>query len=281
MKKGSFYKKIRFKYKLSILNENTLEEIWHIRLSMLNVFLLTFFVAVLYFFIIAYLIINTPLRGFLPGYTENINLRKQVLVDAVQVDSLMQVVDNQTSYVDMLRKVMSGDVSVDTSSNIRLLTDQERAKISLEATSAESDYKAEYEKSQKENPTTSSEDPGSYYLMSTPVMGVVTSKYDLSCGRNGIVVMAERKSSVHAILDGVVVFSGYSTDNFYAMQIQHADNLISIYRIRQPFLKKVGDDVHAGEILSTFLSEGKDKEVNFELWKMGKPLNPESFMSFK
>lgn len=42
--------------------------------------------------------------------------------------------------------------------------------------------------------------------MSTPVMGVVTSKYDLSCGRNGIVVMAERKSSVHAILDGVVVF---------------------------------------------------------------------------
>ncbi|HOI26824.1 MAG TPA: M23 family metallopeptidase [Paludibacteraceae bacterium] len=279
MKKSSFFKKIKFKYKLSILNENTLEELSHIRLSLLNVFLLTFFVAVMYFFMIAYLIIKTPLRGFLPGYTENISLRKQVLLDAVQIDSLLHVVNEQTEYVQMLRKVMANDVQVDSTSNIKLLTEQERAKCSVEASDKEKEFREEYEESQKKEPK-SHDKQDLNYLMTKPTLGVVTSKYDPSSGRNGIVVMTDRKSSVHAIMDGIVIFSGYSPDNYYVLQIQHVDNLISIYTIKQPFLKKVGDNVQGGEILATFLDEAAEYEVKFELWKMGRPLDPETFMTF-
>ena len=37
--KLSFWKRIRFKYKLSFINENTLEEVWSFRLSQLSVFI--------------------------------------------------------------------------------------------------------------------------------------------------------------------------------------------------------------------------------------------------
>ncbi len=46
----SFLQRMRFKYKIAILNENTLEEVWRIRLSKLSVFFVCFFVAIIYFF---------------------------------------------------------------------------------------------------------------------------------------------------------------------------------------------------------------------------------------
>ena len=38
----SFLQRMRFKYKIAILNENTLEEVWRARLSKMSVFLFCF-----------------------------------------------------------------------------------------------------------------------------------------------------------------------------------------------------------------------------------------------
>ena len=38
--KKSFWRRIRFKYKLSVINEGTLEEVWTFRLSQLSAFAL-------------------------------------------------------------------------------------------------------------------------------------------------------------------------------------------------------------------------------------------------
>ncbi|MCQ2193440.1 MAG: M23 family metallopeptidase [Paludibacteraceae bacterium] len=280
-KKKSFFNKIRFKYKLSILNENTLEEVWHIRLSMLSVFLSVFSVAVLYFFLIAMLISYTPLRGFVPGYIENATLRKQVLVDAVTVDSLLQEVDKHTAYVEMLRRVMSNEVVVDSASTIKSITEKEREHLNLDPSEKEFAFRSEFEESERTTNVHETVPKSSEYLMCTPVIGVVTAKFDPLVGRNGMTLVAEPKSSVYSVLDGVVTFSGFSSNGDYVLQVQHVDAMLSIYRIKQPFLKKVGDDIHAGEILATFLDASADFEVNFEIWKAGKPVNPATLLSFK
>ena len=128
-KLDNFLKKIRFKYKISILNENTLEEVFHIRLSKGTVVGAGFLIAIVYFFLIAFLIIKTPIRGFLPGYTENINLRRQLMQDALVVDSLSEQLDLQIQYMEGLRAVMSGKVLLDSASTTQALSNITSDKI--------------------------------------------------------------------------------------------------------------------------------------------------------
>ncbi len=279
---NSFYQKIRFKYKLSILNENTLEEVWRFRLSKLSVFLASFFIAVLYFFLIAFLIIKTPLRSFLPGYTENVNLRKQVMLDAVRVDSLEAAIKEQAQYVTMLRSVMTGSVFVDSSATVNSLLIQENTKIDLEKSPKEGAFCAEFEEAEKYSITTGNDDKHTdmNYLMHRPARGIISDRFDEKSKRFGISMNMEPKSSVYATLDGVVLFSGFSAnDDSFVMHIQHVNDLISVYKVKQPFLKKVGDDIRAGEILATFNGEAGSRLI-FELWRKGQPLNPESYIMF-
>ena len=70
-KKGwhkAFWNNFRFKYKLTIINENTLEEVVGLHVSKLNG-LSVLLTALAFLFLIAALIITlTPLRNYLPGY---------------------------------------------------------------------------------------------------------------------------------------------------------------------------------------------------------------------
>ena len=75
--KLSFWKRIRFKYKLSFINENTLEEVWSFRLSQLSVFIS---LGVFAFSLVAFtalIIIMTPIRNYLPGYLD-VEVRKEI-----------------------------------------------------------------------------------------------------------------------------------------------------------------------------------------------------------
>ncbi|MDR1729925.1 MAG: M23 family metallopeptidase [Prevotellaceae bacterium] len=279
---NSFYQKIRFKYKLSILNENTLEEVWRFRLSKLSVFLASFFMAVVYFFLIAFLIIQTPLRSFLPGYTENINLRKQVMLDAVQVDSLAGLMHEQEQYVAMLRGVMTGNVFVDSAATVNSLLTQENAKIDLEKSQKEAAFCDEFEEDEKYSVTTGDDNNQAdmNYLMHRPARGIISNRFDEKNRLWGISMNMETNSSVYATLDGVVLFSGFSVnDDSFVMHIQHVNDLISVYKIKQPFLKKIGEEIRVGEILATL--DGKtEPRLMFELWRKGQPLNPESYIMF-
>ena len=65
----AFWNNIKFKYKLTIINENTLEEVAGIRVSKLNGLSVLLTVITVIFVIAATIIAFTPLRNYLPGYT--------------------------------------------------------------------------------------------------------------------------------------------------------------------------------------------------------------------
>jgi hypothetical protein len=63
-------RRIRDQYRLVILNEETLEERISFKLSRLNVFVAIGLLSILLVFITTYIIAFTPLKEYIPGYTD-------------------------------------------------------------------------------------------------------------------------------------------------------------------------------------------------------------------
>lgn len=276
----SFLQRLRFKYKLAILNENTLEEVWRIRLSKLSVFTICFSVAVIYFFLIAFLIIKTPLRGFLPGYADNAKMGKELMLMAVQVDTISEKVMLQTQYVEALRAIVSGKVEIDSTMDKQTMVNAASNAL-LEASERELAFRDSFEAQEATELSigVSSEKETVNNLMHKPASGRVIEVFSHQKNSFGLTLAASPNSSVYAILDGVVISCEYTLNNVYVLVVQHPDNMTSVYKIHQPFLKKVGEKVQAGEIITTFLKEA-DTYFEFQLWKEGVPLNPQLFISF-
>ena len=67
------------------------------------------------------------------------------------------------------------------------------------------------------------------------------------------------------------------------IQVQHEDNYLSIYKNNTRLLKKAGDKVKAGEGIAVTGEKAESKtgtQFYFELWKQGKPVNPEDVIIF-
>ena len=86
-RRKAFWRNFKFKYKLTIVNENTLEEVVGIHVSKLNGLSVLITVLTVLFLIAASIIAFTPLRNYLPGYM-NSEVRKQIVSNALLVDSL-------------------------------------------------------------------------------------------------------------------------------------------------------------------------------------------------
>ena len=145
MKKArkAFWHNIRFKYKLSIVNENTLEEVVGIHVSKLNgLSVLLVFCAVI-FFIASLIIVFTPLRNYLPGYM-NSEVRAQVVANALRADSLQAALNRQNRYVINIRDILSGQVKADTVQSIDSLTDLREEEL-IARSQIEDEFRKQYE----------------------------------------------------------------------------------------------------------------------------------------
>ena len=100
----AFWKNFKFKYKLTIVNENTLEEIVGLRVSKLNGLSVLLCVLAVLFLIASCIITFTPLRNYLPGYM-NSEVRTQIVDNALRVDSLQQVLNKQNLYIMNIQDV--------------------------------------------------------------------------------------------------------------------------------------------------------------------------------
>ena len=143
-----FIQKIRFKYRVSVLNENTLEESWHIRLSRFSVFMFvsTFFLAT--FILLTVLIFTTPIARYLPGYGETGN-RSSIIAESMRTDSLVQQVDLQEGYIDIIKGIINGKMKPDSIASLDSIALKQRAKILMEKSKREKDFVDKYEKEEK------------------------------------------------------------------------------------------------------------------------------------
>ncbi|HEY0434196.1 MAG TPA: hypothetical protein VGC95_10015 [Chitinophagaceae bacterium] len=112
---GSTFKRLRNRYRLVVMNDDTYEEVVTFKLSRLSVYVMlsTIFV-VLVGFTVA-LIVFTPLKYYIPGY-DDLKIGREYRQLKYRTDSLEQQIGYQARYIDGLKKVLKGDgtMSLDT-----------------------------------------------------------------------------------------------------------------------------------------------------------------------
>ena len=274
-KRKMFWRNFKFKYKLTITNENTLEEVVGIHVSKLNgvsVLLLTFTVI---FFIVSTIIVFTPLRNYLPGYM-NSEVREQVVVNALRADSLQDALNRQRLYIMNIQDIFKGQVKVDTVHSIDSLTIA-RSEELMERTQQEEEFRKQYEEKERYNLTATDYNITSGLIFHRPTRGMMSSGFDANKKHYGVDIAATPNESVLATLDGTVILSTYTAETGYVIQIQHGQNMVSIYKHCGSLLKKEGDVVKAGEAIALVGSTGEKTtgpHLHFELSNNGGALDP-------
>jgi lipoprotein NlpD len=278
----AFWNNIKFKYKLTIINENTLEEVIGLHVSKLNGFSVLLATLAVVFFIASMIIIFTPLRNYLPGYM-NSDVRNLIVENALRLDSLYDAADRQRMYIMNIQDIFSGQVRVDSVENIDSLTTL-RADSLMERTKREEEFRQHYEETEKYNLTSLTAQPVTPGLVFyKPALGMITKHFDKEKGHYGTDIAVSRNESALAVLDGTVLMSSYTAETGYVIAVQHNQGIVSIYKHCGSLLKRVGDNVSAGEAIATIGGHGYSARVphlHFEMWSKGVAIDPEKCIVF-
>lgn len=278
----AFWSNIKFKYKLTIINENTLEEVVGIRVSKLNGISVLLSVLTVLFLIAAAIITFTPLRNYLPGYM-NSDVRAQVVENALRADSLQQLVERQNLYIMNIQDIFRGTVRVDTVQSMDSLTTMREDSL-MERTQREADFRKQYEETEKYNLTSITTRPDIEGLIFyRPTRGMITDKFDADRKHYGTDIAANPGESVLATLDGTVILSTYTAETGYVIEVQHNQDFVSVYKHCGSLLKREGDAVQAGEAIALVGNSGQlttGPHLHFELWHKGRAVNPEQYIVF-
>jgi len=281
-KRKAFWKNFKFKYKLTVTNEDTLEEVVGIHVSKLNGVSVLLSVVTIVFLIASLIIAFTPLRNYLPGYM-NTEVREQVVLNALRADSLKWVLERQQMYIMNIQDIISGNVKVDSVQSIDSLTTL-RSEELMERTQAEENFRKQYEETERYNLTTIDNATAvSGLIFFRPTRGMISSEFNANQNHFGIDIAANPNESVLATLDGTVILATYTADTGYVIQVQHTQNLVSVYKHCGSLLKKVGDTVKAGEAIALVGNTGEKTtgpHLHFEIWNRGRALDPNKYIVF-
>ncbi|MBQ8866518.1 MAG: M23 family metallopeptidase [Bacteroidaceae bacterium] len=285
-KKKHWWQNIKFKYKLTVINENTLEEVFGLYVSKLNGLSVLLGVLFVLFLVTSLLMVYTPLRNYLPGYMSN-ELRSTIVTNALKVDSLEQVAEQQHRYVQNIQDLLAGRVELDSVQTMTDIDSLREMPVDMleDASEREELFRMQYEEDERYNLVGSrrnSTEMGDR-KMHRPTRGIIASVFDVDNQHYGVDIAAVPNSSVLAVLDGTVLWSGYSMEAGYVIAIQHKKGLVSVYMHCNSLLKKQGQSVKAGEAVGLVGNKGVHTvgpHLHFELWSDGEPLNPEQYIVF-
>ena len=282
--KVRLWDRLKYKYKLSVINETSYEEVFNFRLSQLHVLTALSVLAVILVVLTILLIAFTGLREFIPGYPDG-NMRQMMAQNALRVDSLENELLKRDRFFKSIRLVLNGG---DTTSLERSREDTARYRndtIRFQISEQENEFRAAIEERERFNLSLGMKEQNhDYYHFFPPVEGIVTQSFDEKKRHYGTDIVAKANAKVAAVLDGVVIFTDWTVKTGYVIQVQHTNDLISVYKHNSILLKKQGDYVRAGEVLGVVGNTGEESSgphLHFELWRAGNPLNPENFIKFK
>jgi len=270
--KKKFREKLKDTYRISVVDVEDLKEVGRYQLSMRRIYALVIGSILLVSTIVIFLIFFTPIRTLVPGYgdiEENskfIELRKKLGV-------LEDELETQMVYTQGLQNMLSGKGLDD----LEPLDNHDHTAESNEKNTsvvvADEDVK-EHEFTKLLH--------NRWFV--PPVLGPVSAIFDRSINHFGVDILAPKNTAIKSISEGVVIASDFTLDTGNTLMIQHADNVISVYKHNSALLKKIGDKVSAGEAIAIIGNTGTMSDgphLHFELWYDGKPVNPENFINFK
>jgi septal ring factor EnvC (AmiA/AmiB activator) len=114
-----------------------------------------------------------------------------------------------------------------------------------------------------------------------PVRGELAARFGspqqaLSPSPKGVFFRAAAGEDVRAVAAGQVVFADWMRGYGNLLILDHGDGYLSVYGNNEAVLKRVGDAVHAGDVVATVGASGGNETsgLYFELRHQGRPFDP-------
>ena len=282
-KRKKLLKRLKSRFRLTVLNESTFEEKFSYSLTPLNVIIMFGGMLIVFGVLIYLLVAFTPLKNYvIPDYASTI-YREEAHIARMQADSLLDESRKTERYLNDLKVILSGGTlrnatdslqsgaaSADLNYNVSDLDESMRQKIS------------EQDRFSIEA-VEETEDRKKGLILFKPVNGTIFSSFNPKDGHYGIDLVAPKDDPVKSVLDGTVIAAAFTADDGNIISVQHANNLVSVYKHNSVLLRKVGDMVKAGESIAFIGDTGENSEgphLHFELWENGAPVNPTQYLSF-
>jgi len=285
--KKNFFQKLRNKYRLAIFNEQTYEEVWQMRLSRLNVFTVVGSLAIVLVLLVILLIAYTGLREYIPGYPDG-NQRRMMVRNVNRVDSLITEIEKRDRFFQSIKSVVSGEVPPSEQEGIVEGVSGRQQNVSFEKSKKDEAFREQIEAEEKYNLAVldnSEKIPelNQIYFYS-PLKGFVVKNFNESENHFGVDIVSNKGETVLSIMDGTVIFAGWTVETGYTLMIQHSSDLISTYKHNSNLLKKAGDKISAGEAIANVGNSGElttGPHLHFELWYQGTAVDPTEYILFE
>lgn len=281
--KKKFVERLKNKYRLTLFNDATFHESFSIRLTGMRMFTVVTVVASVLVAITILIIAYTPLKELVPGYPSG-EMRHQIIKNSLAVDSLEYQLQVRDEFIHNFKTLVKGGVpeekiqTLDTAIRINQIhfsnfnhdsvfqdkIMEEKLNLSLLTNEKEAKKLSEI-----------------HFFV--PLKGNISSKFNSGTEHFGIDITAADNSRISSVLDGTVVFAGWTTDAGYVLQLQHSNDLVSIYKHNSELLKRIGQKVRAGEAIAIMGNSGEvttGPHLHFELWHKGVALDPQNYIIF-
>jgi len=273
------------KRRLSLQNAVDEQEEWHMHISPAGIVSAFAALVLLLFITLLVLVAYTPVLEFLPGYrTEATRSREDLAANILRLDSMERMMNDMLTYNENIALVLEGRSPVVRNVNIGDSTKVDKTLVLPNA--ADSALRAQME---GEGPYSLGRNASSRRSvreaieMITPVEGIITQRFDAKQPYYGVKMAASAGAEVAAVEGGTVILSLWTPESGLVVGIQHADNLLSIYKNLSRSNVSPGERVRPGEVIGFTADnhrEADNKPFEFELWSDGKAVDPEAYIVF-
>jgi len=270
-------------FTISARDNETHKYLWSIRFTKTSLFVTVLTVLVMLTVATYCVIAYTPVRTFIPGYPDA-RTKRAAIQNAIKVDSLEKVIYRWEIYSENIKRAVEGKAPIKIDSIIK--ASSKETAVSADQTLLQKQDSLLREQVKEEERFEISQRgrrdlpiEGLHFF--TPLKGVISQGYDPV--HPYIDITAPAGSVVKATLDGTVIYAGWNEETGNTIQIQHSDDLISIYKHNEKLLKKTGDKVKAGTSIALVGNTGDvstGTHLHFELWHKGEAVDPTRYIKF-
>ncbi len=273
----SFLTKLIIKYRVVVFKKESLEKLGSFHVNGLHITLLTTLVFTISLFTCSLLLIFSPLGSKLFDYSK----KKEISDLYLHVDSIENLLNLHLDYTESLKLIFNDlDTSKNTTNNNNTFSLNSLQSRITEQDSSLINY---IKKLDEASVIKYNKDVLNKLNICAPTNGVITSSFNVKEGHFGIDIAAKKNADVLSILNGVVLFSGYSEGFGNFIIIGHENNFLSIYLHNSILLKNKGDLVTSGEKIALVGSSGSlstAPHLHFEIWNGITPIDPEKYLQF-
>lgn len=268
--------------RILLMDDNTHKQIWLLRGKQSRL-IYSFITALIIVFLGFFLLISyTPLKTFIPGYPDA-QQRRVAASNAMTIDSLETVVARWEFYSENLRRVLSGDKTIDIDS-LLLRSSANTQSAGIEDL-ASRDSLVRAQASEAEQFSLRSEQrrlplEGMHFF--PPIKGIISQAFE-SVTHPYAEVSAPANSVITAVADGTIMIASWSDENKYSIIIQHDNDLVSILKGAGKVMVGPGNKVKAGAPIGMMQSASADsgtQTLRVELWYKGEAVDPAAYIKF-